>query len=113
MTLRRSVIALFALTSLGPWTARAQEARGSIAGKVTDPQGSVIAGATVTVTNTETNAVTRTRSNETGYFEGTLLNPGSYSIAVEAPGFKRAVRSGLDLSVAGRLDMTFQLEVGA
>jgi len=92
---------------------RAQEARGSIAGKVTDPQGAVIAGATVTVTNTETNAVARARSNDTGYFEAALLNPGSYSVAVEAPGFKRAVRSGLDLNVAGRLDLAFQLEIGS
>jgi len=113
MTLKRPVIVLSLLSLFLPCAARAQEARGSIAGKVTDPQGAAIAGATVIVTNTETNAVARTRSNDTGYFEATLLNPGQYSVAVEAPGFKRSVRSGLDLNVAGRLDLAFPLEVGA
>jgi hypothetical protein len=94
----------------GAW---GQEARGSIAGKVTDPQGAVIPDASVTVTNVETNSVRRTRSNDLGYFEVTLLNPGQYSVAVEAPGFRRAVRSGLELNVAGRLDLAFQLEVGS
>ncbi len=110
--MRVSLVVLSLLLVAAP-PARPQEARGSIAGKVTDPQGAVIAGATVTVTGTETNAVSRTRSNDTGYFEVTLLNPSQYSIAVEAPGFKRAVRSGLDLNVAGRLDIAFQLEVGS
>jgi hypothetical protein len=91
----------------------AQEARGSIAGKVADPQGAAIAGAHATITNVETNAITRSGSNDTGYFEATLLNPGRYTVAVEAPGFKRSVRSGVELNVAGRLELTFQLEVGA
>src|SRR5262245_7852188 len=102
MTLIRTVVALSVFPLLLACLANAQEARGSIAGKVTDPQGAVIAGAAVTVTNTETNAITRTRSNDTGYFEATLLNPGQYSVAVETPGFKRSLRTGLDLSVAGR-----------
>jgi hypothetical protein len=100
------------LLALGQ-TGWSQEARGSIAGRVTDPQGAVIPGATVVVTNVETNDVRRTNSNEQGYFEVTLLNPGSYSVSVESAGFRRTVRSGLDLNVAGRLDLQFQLEVGA
>ncbi|MDP2999277.1 MAG: TonB-dependent receptor [Bryobacterales bacterium] len=105
-----ALLALMALLASGAWS---QEARGSIAGKVADPQGAVIPGASVTVTNVDTNSIRRTRTNDTGYFEATLLNPGQYSVAVEAPGFRRAVRSGLDLNVAGRLDLPFQLEVGA
>jgi hypothetical protein len=73
----------------------------------------LIADAVVTVTNTDTNSAVRTGSNETGYFEAPLLNPGQYSVAVEAPGFKRSVRSGLNLNVAGRLDLVFRLEVGS
>ncbi|MEK7407183.1 MAG: TonB-dependent receptor [Acidobacteriota bacterium] len=100
------------LLALAAGTARAQEARGSITGKVTDPQGAVIAAAAVSVLNTETNAVSRTATNETGYFEVNLLNPGAYSLTVEAAGFKKFVRAGLVLNVAGRLDIEAQLQVG-
>lgn len=89
-----------------------QESRGTIAGHVVDPQGAVIPNASVTITNTETNTSSRTVTNDTGYFEITLLNPGSYSVAAEAPGFKRTVQSGLVLQVAGRLNLTLQLQVG-
>src|SRR5688500_8837192 len=94
-------------------SATAQESRGSIRGKVLDPQGAVVADAVLTVISTDTNAVRRTMTNATGYFEVTLLNPGTYSITIEASGFKKAVRSGLVLSVAGRMDLTFSLDVGA
>ena len=104
-----SVVTLAALTAA---TALAQETRGSITGKVTDPQAAVIPGATVVVTNTETNTASRTVSNDTGYFEVNLLVPSVYSVAVESPGFKRTVRAGLALMVGGRLDITMQLEVG-
>jgi hypothetical protein len=50
----------------------AQESRGSITGVVTDPQGAPIPGATVTITNTDTNVSNRGSSNQTGYFEMNL-----------------------------------------
>ena len=92
--------------------ASAQESRGSITGKITDPQGASIPGATVIVTNIETNQLNRTKSNETGYFEVTFLNPGRYQVTVESTGFRKLVRSGLVLPVAGRLDVQMQLELG-
>ena len=90
----------------------AQESRGSITGVVIDPQSAVIPGATVVITNTETNVSNRTQTNPVGYFEVNLLNPGMYSVTVEATGFKKTVRSGLELLVAGRLDIRMQLEIG-
>ena len=90
----------------------AQESRGSITGVVTDPQSAVIPGATVVITNTETNVSNRTQTNPVGYFEVNLLNPGMYSVTVEVTGFKKTVRSGLELLVAGRLDIRVQLEIG-
>jgi len=89
-----------------------QESRGSITGKVVDPQGAVIPGATVIVTNTETNVSSRRETNLTGYFEVSLLNPGKYSVTAEAPGFKKSVRTGLELNVAGRIDIEIQMQVG-
>jgi hypothetical protein len=79
---------------------------------VTDPQGAIVPGASVSVVNTETNTVARLISNSTGYFEANLLNPGTYTVTVEAPGFKKAVHSKIALSVAGRLEVDVQLQVG-
>jgi hypothetical protein len=93
-------------------TSWAQESRGSITGKVLDPQGAAIPAATVVITNVETNQVSRTSTNETGYFEVNFLNPGKYRVSAELSGFKRLVRSGLDLPVAGRLDLQLPLEIG-
>ncbi|MCL4401300.1 MAG: carboxypeptidase-like regulatory domain-containing protein, partial [Acidobacteria bacterium] len=89
-----------------------QESRGSIAGRITDPQGAAIPGATVIVTNVETNVINRATSNVAGIFEVNLLNPGQYTVSVVSAGFSKAVRSGLVLNVAGRLDLEFQLQVG-
>ena len=90
-----------------------QQSFGSITGTVSDPQGARIPAASVTITNTDTNTVSRMETNTTGYFEVNLLNPGNYTITVEASGFKRVVRTGLVLNVAGRLDVPVQLEIGA
>lgn len=106
------ILYLAFVCALAAGSAWAQESRGAISGKVTDQQGAVVPGALVLVTNTETNLSFRTSTNQTGYFEANLLNPGTYSVSVEAPGFKKSVRGGLELSVAGRLQIAVQLEVG-
>mgnify|MGYP005850771553 FL=1 len=98
--------------SLYPCGLLAQETRGSITGTVTDPQGAVIAGAAVVVTNTGTGTSARLTTNASGYYEAPLLLPGSYSISVEFAGFKRAVRDGVTLALSDQLQINFQLEVG-
>src|SRR5439155_4302191 len=60
----------------------------------------------------ETNTLSRTATNNTGYFEVNLLNPGTYSLSVEAAGFKKSLRTGLVLQVAGHVDISVRLEVG-
>lgn len=91
----------------------AQESRGAITGRVTDPQGAVVPNAQVTVTNTQTNETRRAVTNETGYYEVNFLEPSTYTIAVEAPGFKRLVRSGITVNVSARLEINLALEIGA
>ncbi len=65
----------------------AQETRGTISGTVQDAQG-VVPGATVRITNTDTNTTQSLVTNSTGYFEAPLLQPGTYRIAVEMANFK-------------------------
>jgi protocatechuate 3,4-dioxygenase beta subunit len=66
-----------------------QETRSTIFGRVIDAQSASVAGAAITITNVDTNAVVRLRSNETGYYEASLLLPGNYQVTAEMPGFKR------------------------
>ncbi len=94
-------VCVFALMTA--FTCPAQESRGSITGKVTDPQNAVVPGASVVVTNTATNVARRTTTNETGYYEVTFLDPGPYSVAVDAQGFKKSVRSPITLEIGDRL----------
>lgn len=61
--------------------------QGSIAGTVMDPTGAVIGGATVTITNTGTNATVKLVSDGSGFFKAPLLEPGTYSVSISAPGF--------------------------
>ncbi len=99
---------LFALV----WSAQAQDTRGTISGTVTDPQGAHVVGATVTVTNTGTNVSTPLTTNTNGYYEAPLLPSGEYQVTVEAPGFRKTVRSNLTLTMKAQLKIDIQLEVG-
>lgn len=90
----------------------AQEARGSIAGQVWDAQSAVVPGAAVTVLNTGTGYTVRVTTNASGYFEVVLLNPGMYTVTAEAPGFKKSEQGNVRVSVAGRAQLEFRLELG-
>ncbi len=107
-TLAVSVLCLIAWS--GP--AYAQEARGSITGRIGDASGAVVAGAKVTVANTLTNEARSVSTNDTGYYEVNFLEPSTYRVTVEAAGFKRIVRSGIELPVGTKLDIPMTLEVG-
>ena len=89
-----------------------QEARGSIAGRVTDPQAASIIGVAIVLTHNETNVTSRSVSNQDGYFEVNLLQPGMYSVAAEAAGFKKLTRRGVELSTGGRIELELRLELG-
>ncbi|MDZ4796878.1 MAG: carboxypeptidase-like regulatory domain-containing protein [Bryobacteraceae bacterium] len=104
------IVAGLCLTSAVSW---AQEARGAITGRVLDAQGALIPGARVTATSTTTNESRRATSNDTGYYEINYLDPSTWTVSVEAQGFKKAVRGNLQVSVGSRLDIDLTLEVGA
>src|SRR6266478_6418245 len=91
----------------------AQTTSGSIVGTVTDPSGGVIAGASVTITNTDTGIAVKTTTDNTGNYVVTPLQGGRYSVAVEAAGFKKSVRSDITVNVQDRIRVDAALEVGA
>src|SRR5215470_9772819 len=91
----------------------AQEITGSIVGTVQDASGAGVPSATITVTNTDRNAVVRTMASDgSGNYSAPLLPVGHYSIAVEAKGFKKSVRQNIELNVNDKLTINFPLEVG-
>ena len=91
----------------------AQDARGSIGGRVTDAQEAVIAGAQVVVTNQATGVAASAATNETGTFRIPFLLPGNYRIAVESSGFRSYVQTDVELRMTDSLDLRIRLEVGS
>ena len=85
---------------------------GGISGEVKDSTGAVVAGAAVTATNTNTNTVRNTVTNDVGIYRFPSLVPGTYSVKVEAPGFRAAVRGDIELQVQQLARIDFALEVG-
>jgi hypothetical protein len=82
-------------------------------GLVTDESGSAVPGATVTATNTRTQVAARATTSVEGFYIFPSLQPGPYSLTVEAPGFRKAQVTGIDLHVSGTLAENVRLEVGS
>ena len=86
---------------------------GRITGVVTDSSGAVVAGAKVTATNQATNTTRSVTTDSSGFYAITNLPVGDYSVAAEARGFARQVRSGYSLSADARLTADFALRPGS
>lgn len=91
----------------------AQGLFGTISGIVTDPSEAVITGATVTVTNSSTNVSVVLKTNNAGVYNASSLNPGTYSVTVQAPGFKSGMVKGITLEVSANPKEDVKLETGA
>src|SRR5579863_128334 len=85
---------------------------GAILGVVTDPNGGVIAGATVTVTNLDTAIQKVETSRSDGSFEINALPQGSYSVSVTFAGFKTWALAKADLTIGERKRVSPTLQVG-
>jgi len=103
------VLLVILMTAQPGW---AQEARGTILGRVTDSSGAVIPGASVTISNVATGVSVTVQTNPEGNYSVPFLIPGTYRITVDSTGFKRFVRRGLELRVNDQLEVNISLEVG-
>lgn len=109
---RRSVLS----ASLAVCTASflpAQTGQGVLTGIVADASGASIPGVNITITNQNSGVSATTATNETGVYYTPYLNPGFYDVSFEGDGFKRMVRTGIQIrsTETQRVDVT--LEVGA
>jgi hypothetical protein len=91
----------------------AQTFFGQIAGNVVDSTGSVVPGATITITNVNTHATRTVNSDNSGFYVATNLSIGAYTISIAQPGFRGETRSGLNVSADSHLTANFELQVGS
>jgi hypothetical protein len=89
----------------------AQLQSGNLTGLVTDEQGGVLPGATVTVTGVDITRVFVTDAD--GRFRFLNLPPGRYTVTVELAGFTKVVREGIVVSVGANVDLPITLRVAA
>jgi hypothetical protein len=94
-----------------PSVARAQLYVGSLTGVVTDPSGSVVPRATITLTDVAKGLNYKAATDSAGRYLLRLLPPANYELTVQAPGFRTAVRSGivLDVNQNATIDVTLQI----
>jgi hypothetical protein len=102
-----------ALTILAALPMFAQQSTATITGTVTDPQGASVVGAQIRVIQTDTSAVFRTTSNDSGNYTAPGLAVGRYRVEVEAQGFKKVIRSGIVLQVNQNARVDIGMEIGA
>lgn len=92
--------------------AAGQAGTSTINGSTVDPQGNRIAGATVTLTNSEKNFNRTQTTSDNGRFTFTLIPPGKYQLEVEAKGFKKAVLTEVNALIDKPSNVDITLEVG-
>src|SRR5215471_18551574 len=107
--MRKLWIAIGLCLTIGVATA---QTFGEITGQVKDQTGAVAPNAPVTATNSATNATRTTQTNEQGIYSIPALNPGIYSVKVEAPGFQPMLRNSVELQVQQTARIDFTLTVG-
>lgn len=94
-------------------TSFAQSGGTTVRGTVRDPQGNLVSGANVTLTDPARNFTRTQPTNDDGAFVFTAIPPGTYNLEVSAQGFKTATASGLVALVDTPTVRDVQLEIGA
>lgn len=89
-----------------------QDTRGTIVGTVTDPNGGVVANATVQVVDPARGTTKTFTTNSEGIYRATYLTPGIYRIVVEASGFKKSLRDNVLVQISATVQVDIPLEIG-
>ncbi len=91
----------------------AQDFRATLNGRISDPQGAPVSGASVELRDVDKNETHRQSVRADGNYVFQLVQPGTYELKVSHPGFKTVTRSGLTLSVNQAATVDLALEIGA
>ena len=112
---QRTVILLlfsaFLISALG--AALGQGATSTIRGEVRDPQGAMVPGATVVITNLNTNLTRNQVTTELGRFSFDLIPVGDYKVEAEAKGFRTSIVSPVHALVNQSVEVNVKLELGS
>jgi len=106
----RAAFSLCLLAVPGLATAQESISNASVSGRVTDPQGAVVAGAAVTIRQTETNVAATGTTDASGRFRFPYLRVGPYELSVTAAGFEPALQP-LILNAGAAFEIPISLRV--
>src|SRR5262245_60239704 len=84
-----------------------------LTGTIRDASGAILPGVTVTSTNTARNTSQSTVSNDAGSYAFPAMQPGTYSLTAELPGFKKFLREGIVLQVTQVIRLDVEMALGA
>jgi len=104
-----AAMGIFACSAL----AQSQATAADLSGTVTDPNGAVVSGATITARNSATGITKTVSADSDGHYSLIGLPPGEYEISAEAANFKKVIVSGVRLTVGQAAELTLKLEIGA
>src|SRR2546425_5510644 len=103
---------LFAAASLFSSSLQAQELRGKITGRVMDPNGAAVAGATVKVTDIARSTTATFTTNADGLFDALYLLPGTYQVVIEASGFKKSIQQTVQVAINETRTLDIKMDIG-
>src|SRR5213083_1428724 len=107
----RKLLAGIVLCVLAPIHTFSQTSNATLGGTVSDATGALIPGVTVTATNTGTGIVNTALTNEAGAYQLASLQPGTYKVSAELPGFQTQVANTVVLGLGQQARFNFTLQV--
>ncbi len=111
MNPRNLIVGLLAMSMslIGPMAA--QDYRASLQGIVTDPSNAAVPGASVKLQNNSTGAVVSTGTNATGRYIFDFVEPGPYTLSVEAAGFAKFISQNITVNIRADLTVNAVLQI--
>ena len=109
--MRKHLGLVFAVILATAGIAAAQGTNAAVSGTVTDEQGGVLPGVTVTVRNADTGTVRVVVSEADGQYRVPALLPGRYDISAELPGFTTVAANGINLATSQEVRQNLRLSV--
>src|SRR5215469_10539917 len=110
---RVTIIALAFSAALSPQRAVAQVLFGSLVGNVTDASGAGIPGATVKITEEQTNDTRMAVTNDSGGYTISTVPAGHYQVEITKQGFRAFLTSNIEVNQNNVVRIDAQLQVGA
>ncbi|MDQ2833152.1 MAG: carboxypeptidase regulatory-like domain-containing protein [Acidobacteriota bacterium] len=107
------VAAIVLLLLASPLPLLAQAVSATLLGTVTDSTGAAIPGVKVTATATATGELHESVTNESGNYTFPDLQPGTYTVSVEAKGFKKSTHQNIDVLINSSTRTDLSLETGS